>query len=53
MELALLDLAKQTTNFIVCSNQNRSVLVCDLLSYNSLFVGQLSADKFHHENKSV
>ena len=24
----------------VCSNQNRSALVGDLLSYNSLFVGQ-------------
>ena len=25
---------------IVCSNLNRSALVCDLLSYNSLLVGQ-------------
>ena len=29
----------------VCSNQNRSALVCELLSNNSLFVGQLSEDK--------
>ena len=31
--------------FIVCSNQNRSVLVRELLSNNSLFVGQLYNDK--------
>ena len=30
---------------IVCVNQNRSTLVHDLLSYNSLFVGQLYKDK--------
>ena len=29
------------TSFIVCSNRNRSALVCDLLSYISLFVGHL------------
>ena len=32
-------------SFIVCSNRNRSALVCDLLSYSSLFVGQLYEDK--------
>ena len=36
-------------SFIVCSNQSRSALVCDLLSNtctcNSLFVGHLNADK--------
>ena len=32
-------------SFIVCSNRNRSALVCDLLSYNSLFIGQLYEDK--------
>ena len=31
--------------FIVCSNQYRSALVLDLLSNNSLFVGQLQDDK--------
>ena len=31
--------------FIVCSNRNRSALVCKLLSNNSLFVGQLYEDK--------
>ena len=31
--------------YIVCSNQNRSMLVLYLLSYNSLLVGQLYADK--------
>ena len=29
--------------FIVCQNRNRSALVCELLSNNSLFVGQLYA----------
>ena len=29
------------SSFIVCSNQSRSALVCDLLSYNALFVSQL------------
>ena len=32
-------------SFIVCSNRYRSALVHDLLSYNSLFVGQLCKDK--------
>ena len=32
-------------SFIICSNRNRSALVRDLLSYNSLFVGQLYKDK--------
>ena len=32
-------------SFIVCSNPNRSALVRDLLSNNSLFVGQLYEDK--------
>ena len=32
-------------SFIVCSKRNRSALVRDLLSYNSLFVGQLYEDK--------
>ena len=31
--------------FIVCLNRNRSALVSDLLSNNSLFVGQLSIVK--------
>ena len=31
--------------FIVCSNQNRSALERELLSNNSLFVGQLYEDK--------
>ena len=31
--------------FIVCSNRNRSALVRELLSNNSLFVGQLFEDK--------
>ena len=31
--------------FIVCLNQNISALVCELLSNNSLFVGQLYIDK--------
>ena len=31
--------------FIVCSNRNRSALVGELLSNNSLFVGQLFEDK--------
>ena len=31
-------------SFIVCKNGNRSALVRDLLSYNSLFVGQLYED---------
>ena len=30
---------------IVCFNRNRSALVCELLSYNSLFVGQFYEDK--------
>ena len=33
------------SSFIVCSNRNRSALVRDLLSYNSLFVVQLYEDK--------
>ena len=32
-------------SFVVCSNRNRSVLVRDLLSYNSLFVSQLYEDE--------
>ena len=35
------------SSFIVCLIQNRSALVHDLLSYNSLFVGQL------YEHKSL
>ena len=31
--------------FIVCSNRNRSALVREVLSNNSLFVGQLFEDK--------
>ena len=31
--------------FLVCSNRNRSALVRELLSNNSLFVGQLYEDK--------
>ena len=33
------------SSFVFCSNRNRSALVRDLLSYNSLFVGQLYEDK--------
>ena len=33
------------SSFIVCSNRNRSALVRELLSNNSLFVGQLYDDK--------
>ena len=33
------------SSFNVCSNRNRSALVCELLSNNSLFVGQLYDDK--------
>ena len=33
------------SSFIVCKNLNRSALVCELLSNNSLFVGQLYEDK--------
>ena len=33
------------SSFIVCSNRNRSALVRELLSNNSLFVGQLYEDK--------
>ena len=33
------------SSFIVCSNRNRSALVRELLSYYSLFVGQLYEDK--------
>ena len=33
------------STFIVCKNQNRSTLVCELLSNNLLFVGQLYEDK--------
>ena len=33
------------SSFIVCSNRNRSALVRELLSNNSLFVGQLFEDK--------
>ena len=32
-------------SFIVCSNRNRSALVRELLSNNSLFIGQLYEDK--------
>ena len=32
-------------SFIVYSDRNRSALVCHLLSYNSLFIGQLYEDK--------
>ena len=31
--------------FIVCKNRNKSALVCELLSNNSLFVGPLYEDK--------
>ena len=33
------------SSFIVCSNRKRSALVRELLSNNSLFVGQLYDDK--------
>ena len=33
------------SSVIVCLNKNRSALVCNLLSDNSLFVGQLYEDK--------
>ena len=32
-------------SFLVCSNRNRSALVRELFSNNSLFVGQLYKDK--------
>ena len=32
-------------SFLICSNRNRLALVRDLLSNNSLFVGQLNEDK--------
>ena len=32
------------SSFIVCENRNRPALVCELLSNNSLFVGQLYED---------
>ena len=32
-------------SFLVCSNRNRSALVRELFSNNSLFVGQLYEDK--------
>ena len=35
------------SSFIVCLNQNRSALMRELLSNNSLFVGQLYEDKSH------
>ena len=40
-----LKISNMFSSFIVCSNRNRSALVRDLLSYNSLFVGQLYEDK--------
>ena len=33
-------------SFLFCSNRNRSALVRELLSNNSLFVGQLYEDKY-------
>ena len=39
-------LEKCFSSFTACSNQNRSAQVCELLSDNSLFVGQLCDDKF-------
>ena len=33
------------SSFIVCSNRNRSAIVRELLSNNSLYVGQLYDDK--------
>ena len=33
------------SSFIVCKNRNRSALICELLSNNSLFVGQLYEDR--------
>ena len=35
------------SSFIVCKNPNRSALVCELLSNNSLFVGQMIEDNSH------
>ena len=45
--LKKLNTSNVVLSFIVCSNQNRSALVRDLLSYmyNSLFVGQLNEIK--------
>ena len=40
-----LKISNVCSSFIVCWNRNRSVLVCELLSSNSLFVGQLYEDK--------
>ena len=36
---------KRFISFIACKNRNKSALVRELLRYNSLFVGQLYADK--------
>ena len=33
------------SSFVVCKSRNRSAPVCELLSNNSLFVGQLYEDK--------
>ena len=33
------------SSFIMCKSRNRSDVVCELLSNNSLFVGQLYEDK--------
>ena len=45
-------------SFIVCSNGNRSALVCELLSNNSLSVSQLYEDKslvliYYSDNNSL
>ena len=40
-----LKISNVVSSFIDCSNQNRSAQVCDLLSFNSMFVGQLYEDK--------
>ena len=45
VESKKLKTSNKVLSFIVCSNRNRSALVPVLLSYNSLFFGQLYEDK--------
>ena len=40
-----------TLSFVVCTNRNISALVREMLSYNSLFVGQLS--KINHSRYAL
>ena len=38
--------SNEFSSYIACKNRNRSALVRELLSNNSLFVGQLYEDKY-------